>query len=386
MQRRDFHHPRRTRHGRRDAARRQPGRATAPATATKTTPKPASPRGSGGERPPRSYQVEGAAARKTAASRASGIPSAIPPAAPRAATRATSPATTTTATRRREIDGRAGHQALSLQHRLAAVVPDGRGGERKGSRFLPPPGRRAAEARHHAPCDAASTGTAPRPWKTATVPGRAGRSPRTLPTTARPPCKRLGDRITHWMTINEIMCFTILGYGVDKVPQHAPGTVVKTRKEVQQTVHHALLAHGLGCQAIRAAAPGRCHVSLVENFNSYVPGDRERRAHRGRAARRSFGRGAQRHDAGSRADRPLQSAHGLGRSWARRPRRAARRPGDDRLSRWTRWVSTSTPAATSARPPTPCGYEVLPMRESYPRGEHALAELSCPSRSIGPSG
>ena len=73
------------------------------------------------------------------------------------------------------------------------------------------------------------------------------------------------------MTINEIMCFTILGYGVGKVPQHAPGTVVKTRKEVQQTVHHALLAHGLACQAIRAASPGRCHVSLVENLDSYVP-------------------------------------------------------------------------------------------------------------------
>ena len=82
---------------------------------------------------------------------------------------------------------------------------------------------------------------------------------------------RLGDRITHWMTINEIMCFTFLGYGVGKVPQHAPGTVVNTHKEVLQTVHHALLAHGLGCQAIRAAAPGRCHLSLVENLDSYVP-------------------------------------------------------------------------------------------------------------------
>jgi hypothetical protein len=36
--------------------------------------------------------------------------------------------------------------------------------------------------------------------------------------------KRLGDRITNWMTINEIFCFTYLGYGVNQVPQHAPGT------------------------------------------------------------------------------------------------------------------------------------------------------------------
>jgi beta-glucosidase len=83
--------------------------------------------------------------------------------------------------------------------------------------------------------------------------------------------RALSGRVKHWMTINEINCFTTLGYGVGKVPQHAPGTVVKTRKEVFQTVHHALLAHGLGCQAIRAAAAGPCHVSLVDDFCCYVP-------------------------------------------------------------------------------------------------------------------
>ena len=83
--------------------------------------------------------------------------------------------------------------------------------------------------------------------------------------------KRLGDRITNWMTINEIFCFTYLGYGVGKVPQHAPGTIVKSRQEVLQTVHHALLAHGLGCQAIRAATPKPAQVALVVNFDSYIP-------------------------------------------------------------------------------------------------------------------
>lgn len=83
--------------------------------------------------------------------------------------------------------------------------------------------------------------------------------------------QRLGDRVQHWMTINEIECFTFLGYGVKKVPQHAPGTVLETRKELFQVVHHALLAHGLGAQAIRAASPGKCQVSLVNNTASYVP-------------------------------------------------------------------------------------------------------------------
>ena len=82
---------------------------------------------------------------------------------------------------------------------------------------------------------------------------------------------RLGDRITHWMTINEIVCFTHMGYGVNQVPPHAPGTVVGSLKEVWQTSHHALLAHGLGCQAIRAASPQPCSVALVDNFIATVP-------------------------------------------------------------------------------------------------------------------
>ncbi len=83
--------------------------------------------------------------------------------------------------------------------------------------------------------------------------------------------QRLGDVINHWMTINEIFCFTYLGYDVGKRPPHAPGTIVKSRQEVLQTVHHALLAHGMACQAIRAATPRPAIVSLVENFDPYVP-------------------------------------------------------------------------------------------------------------------
>jgi beta-glucosidase len=83
--------------------------------------------------------------------------------------------------------------------------------------------------------------------------------------------KRLGDRITNWITINEIYCFTYLGYGVNEVPAFAPGTVVNSRQKVLQTVHHALLAHGFACQAIRAATPKPAQVALVVNYDSFVP-------------------------------------------------------------------------------------------------------------------
>ncbi|WP_026735568.1 GH1 family beta-glucosidase [Fischerella sp. PCC 9605] len=82
---------------------------------------------------------------------------------------------------------------------------------------------------------------------------------------------RLGDRITHWMTLNEISCFTHMGYDVEADSPHAPGKRVNSKKEVWQTSHHALLAHGLGCQAIRAASPVPCQVALVDNFGVTVP-------------------------------------------------------------------------------------------------------------------
>ena len=82
---------------------------------------------------------------------------------------------------------------------------------------------------------------------------------------------RLGDRVTNWITLNEISCFTHNSYGLDKVPVHAPGIVVKSPKDIWQTSHHALLAHGLGCQAIRATSPRPCSVSLVDNFVVTIP-------------------------------------------------------------------------------------------------------------------
>jgi beta-glucosidase len=82
---------------------------------------------------------------------------------------------------------------------------------------------------------------------------------------------RLGDRISNWMTINEIPCFTHMGYAVNSIPPHAPGTTVDTYKEVWQTSHHAILAHGMATVAIRAASPVPCSVALVDNMAVTVP-------------------------------------------------------------------------------------------------------------------
>ena len=84
--------------------------------------------------------------------------------------------------------------------------------------------------------------------------------------------KRLGDRITHWMTMNEISCFAFgVGYGFGYVPKHAPGIKLETLKQRSNTSHHALLAHGTAVLALRATVKGKSNIGAAENFNSFVP-------------------------------------------------------------------------------------------------------------------
>jgi beta-glucosidase len=67
---------------------------------------------------------------------------------------------------------------------------------------------------------------------------------------ARTVLERLGDRVPVWTTLNEPWCAAFLGYarGI-----HAPG---RTEPEAAvAAVHHLLLAHGLGLDAIRELAP-----------------------------------------------------------------------------------------------------------------------------------
>lgn len=62
--------------------------------------------------------------------------------------------------------------------------------------------------------------------------------------------ERLGDRVQHWMTLNEIQCFVGLGHSTGV---HAPG-MRYSRPEVLRIGHHALVAHGRAVQAIRATS------------------------------------------------------------------------------------------------------------------------------------
>ena len=79
--------------------------------------------------------------------------------------------------------------------------------------------------------------------------------------------KRLSDRVRHFMTTNEFVCFTDLSY---QVGQFAPGMKLGAA-QVNQIRHHGILAHGLGVQAIRANAVSGTKVGFAENPKVYVP-------------------------------------------------------------------------------------------------------------------
>lgn len=68
--------------------------------------------------------------------------------------------------------------------------------------------------------------------------------------------KRLGDRVKHWMTLNEPQVYLALGHMDAK---HAPGLKL-TFAEGLKAAHHTLLAHGRGVQALRAAVPGKAII------------------------------------------------------------------------------------------------------------------------------
>ncbi len=79
--------------------------------------------------------------------------------------------------------------------------------------------------------------------------------------------KHLSDRVQHFFTTNELVCFTDLSY---KNGQFAPGLKLPDA-QVNQIRHHGVLAHGMAVQAIRANSKAGTQVGLAENATVYVP-------------------------------------------------------------------------------------------------------------------
>lgn len=67
---------------------------------------------------------------------------------------------------------------------------------------------------------------------------------------------RIGDRVAHWMTLNEPQVFVKFGYGDGG---NAPGLKVPLHDQLLM-VHHALMAHGRATQVIRSHAKKKATV------------------------------------------------------------------------------------------------------------------------------
>lgn len=84
--------------------------------------------------------------------------------------------------------------------------------------------------------------------------------------------RRLGDRVRHWMTLNEPQCFLGLGHGGGG---HAPGLHYHW-PELLRATHHSLLAHGRAVQILRAADAsfqiGAAPIACVEIPADEKPG------------------------------------------------------------------------------------------------------------------
>jgi len=77
---------------------------------------------------------------------------------------------------------------------------------------------------------------------------------------------RLGDRVKHWITLNEPSVSSFLGYlqGI-----HAPG--LQDPFQAIQAVHHLMLAHGLAVEALRAVLPAGAQIGITINLSPVHP-------------------------------------------------------------------------------------------------------------------
>lgn len=79
--------------------------------------------------------------------------------------------------------------------------------------------------------------------------------------------EKISDRVKHYFTLNEFYSFTDLSYGRGQL---APGLQLP-QKGIAQVRHNAVLAHGLGVQAMRQVAASAIEIGVAENIVIAVP-------------------------------------------------------------------------------------------------------------------
>lgn len=96
-------------------------------------------------------------------------------------------------------------------------------------------------------------------------------SPKWLGDYAARVAARLGDRVAHWMTLNEPQCFLNLGYSS---ANHAPGERYDLPR-LGRAYRNVLLGHGAAVDAVRAASPrgAAAKIGLALHGSARMPLD-----------------------------------------------------------------------------------------------------------------
>lgn len=97
--------------------------------------------------------------------------------------------------------------------------------------------------------------------------------------------RELGGLARNYFTFNEPQCFIGLGYGSGV---HAPGLQLPNRDTLQMA-HNVMLAHGLGVQAMRAAAPQPLQIGYAPTGSFAYPENPDRPEDVEAARRVTFG-------------------------------------------------------------------------------------------------
>ncbi|HEY0946062.1 MAG TPA: GH1 family beta-glucosidase [Opitutaceae bacterium] len=186
--------------------------------------------------------------------------------------------------------------------------------------------------------------------------------------------RALGDRVKNWITLNEILCFTKLSYGGgDKAPGTNEGA-----KVVNQTYHHALLAHGHAVRAVREHGGRGARVGLTDNSGIPIPVTETERDIA--AARRWF------IEDNERVLEPIftgrYSAAYLRRSGADRPQVGR---GDlEHISQPTDFLGLNVYSGVFVRAGRGGRPEMLPFPERYPAADSAWLRLAPQALYWGP--
>jgi len=93
-------------------------------------------------------------------------------------------------------------------------------------------------------------------------------TPQTFARYAEVIVKAFGSRVKDWITLNEIRCFTLFSYA--QKLNKAPG-IRESAQVVNQTIHHAVLAHGYGVHAVREYGGRGARVGLTDNLDVFIP-------------------------------------------------------------------------------------------------------------------